>query len=76
MSGLRGLPYILVLERINASEEDVPVIHDEGEPTEIPVEIPAASDSASDSEIESNAESQLQADCKPVAPSHYEYING
>ena len=66
MSGLRGLPYIVVLERINDSEEDVVAKHDEGEPTEIPVEIPAASDSASDPGTESNAESQLQADRKPI----------
>lgn len=72
MSGLRGLPYIVVLERINASEEDVVAKHDEGEPTEILVEIPAASDSASDPGTESNAESQLQADRKPVADGSVE----
>ena len=74
MAGLRGLPYIVVMERINALEEDVVAIHDEGEPTEIPVEIPAAPvsesatahASASDSGTESNAESQLQADRKPI----------
>ena len=74
MAGLRGLPYIVVMERINALEEDVVAIHDEGEPTEIPVEIPAAPvsesatahASASDSGTESNAESQLQADRKPT----------
>ena len=33
MAGLRGLPYIVVMERINALEEDVVAIHDEGEPT-------------------------------------------
>ena len=38
MAGLRGLPCIVVMERINAFEEDVVAIHDEGEPTEIPVE--------------------------------------
>ena len=64
MAGLRGLPYIVVMERINALEEDVVAIHDEGEPTEIPVEIPAASDSASGPGTESNAEIQLQADRK------------
>ena len=72
MAGLRGLPYIVVMERINALEEDVVAIHDEGEPTEIPVEIPAASDSASDPGTESNAESQLQADRKPVADGSVE----
>ena len=74
MAGLRGLPYIVVMERINALEEDVVAIHDVGEPTEIPVEIPAAPvsesatphASASDSGTDSNAESQLQADRKPI----------
>ena len=30
MAGLRGLPYIVVMERIHALEEDVVVTHDEG----------------------------------------------
>ena len=30
MAGLRGLPHIVVMERINALEEDVVAIHDEG----------------------------------------------
>ena len=76
-TGLRGLPYIVVMERIDVLKEDVVAIHDEGEPTEIPVENPAAPvsesatahASASDSGTESNAESQLQADRKPILPS-------
>ena len=41
-AGLRGLTYIVVMERLNVLEEDVVAIHDEGEPTEMSVEIPAA----------------------------------
>ena len=74
MAGVRGLPYSVGMERINALEGDVMAIHNEGEPTEIPVGIPAdpASESAtthasaSDSGTESNTESQLQAACKPI----------
>ena len=33
MAGMRCLPYIVVMERINGLEEDVVAIHDEGEPT-------------------------------------------
>ena len=42
MTGVRGLPHIVGMERINALEEDVVAIHDEGEPTDIPAGIPAA----------------------------------
>ena len=74
MTGLCGLPYSVVMDRISVLEEDVVAIHDEGTPTENHVGIPAgpvsesatAHASASDSGTESNAESQLQADRKPI----------
>ena len=68
MSGLRGLPYLVVLERRNALQEFVVETHDEAEATEIAVEMSAAPVSesatgfASDSGTESYAESPSRAD--------------
>ena len=65
MSGLRGLPYIVVMERADGMEEHVVAIPDGEEPSEMSVEIPSAPISGSATGLASDSGTGSDTDNEP-----------